>query len=257
MKIILSLTMLCLTLAGSLIAQKPDAEPETSVKNYFPNPHSSRYFFAPSAIPLGKGEGYYQNAYFVSNSIQVAVSKNISVGGGVGIPYIYYLTPRIGFRAGDYLHLGAGMIAALPFSKNTGFGFWNLYGMVTAGSADNNVTLSAGMGKIKQEHYDAINQVEWHEWTYLKKPMFMLSGMCRLSEGFSLISENWFYYAKNEQTGYDEIHDEFEFKYAYDIVISAGGRIMGKKHSVDFGGMVISGDGEFLPLPYIDYVFKF
>ena len=37
---------------------------------WFPNPNATRYLFAPSAIPLKKGEGYYQNTYLILNSFR-------------------------------------------------------------------------------------------------------------------------------------------------------------------------------------------
>lgn len=48
---------------------------------WFPNPHSTRYFFAPSALPLSKGEGYYQNAYIFVNSVSVGVTDHFTMGG--------------------------------------------------------------------------------------------------------------------------------------------------------------------------------
>ena len=35
------------------------------------NPQSTRYFFAPSAMQLKKGEGYYQNAWLLYNQALV------------------------------------------------------------------------------------------------------------------------------------------------------------------------------------------
>ena len=61
-----------------------------------PNPHPSRYFFAPSAIPLKKGEKYYQNALFLVNSFQVGLNDHFSIGGGLVIPCALFITPKIG-----------------------------------------------------------------------------------------------------------------------------------------------------------------
>ena len=50
---------------------------------WFPNPHSTKYLFGPSAFNLNKGEGYYQNTYLFLNSFQAGITKNISMGGGL------------------------------------------------------------------------------------------------------------------------------------------------------------------------------
>ncbi|HTL82998.1 MAG TPA: hypothetical protein VL651_14895, partial [Bacteroidia bacterium] len=56
---------------------------------WFSNPNATRYFFAPSAIPLKKHEGYFQNAYLLANSVNVGITNNITVGGGVVIPVLF------------------------------------------------------------------------------------------------------------------------------------------------------------------------
>ena len=48
----------------------------------FPNPNETRYLFAPSAINLKKGEGYYQNTYLLLHSFNYGITDNFSIGGG-------------------------------------------------------------------------------------------------------------------------------------------------------------------------------
>src|SRR5438874_91131 len=54
-------------------------------KFFFPNPNSTRYVVSPSAIPLNKGEGYFQNTYLFLCTINYGVTKNISIGGGADV----------------------------------------------------------------------------------------------------------------------------------------------------------------------------
>ena len=68
-------------------------------KYFFPNPHPTRYFFNPSAIPLKKGEGYFQNAWILANSVQVGVTDNISLGGGYGNTVFLLYHPKIRFQS--------------------------------------------------------------------------------------------------------------------------------------------------------------
>lgn len=81
----------------------------------FPNPHATRYFFSPSAIPLRSGEGYYQNLELVGNFANVGVTDFFSIGGGfeflstvAGYP-IFFLTPKLGWQVADKWHVGSGV----------------------------------------------------------------------------------------------------------------------------------------------------
>ena len=50
-----------------MIAQRHEATDENYKEGewLFPNLHDTRYFFSPSAFGLQKGEGYYNNAYYL------------------------------------------------------------------------------------------------------------------------------------------------------------------------------------------------
>ena len=49
-------------------------------KPVFANPHPSRYFYTPSAIPMDKGEVYIQTLYAVAYQVQFGVTENFSLG---------------------------------------------------------------------------------------------------------------------------------------------------------------------------------
>jgi hypothetical protein len=72
------------------------------------NPQPSRYFFAPSAIPLKKGDKYYQNALFLLNSFQAGITDHFSLGAGILVPFAIYITPKIGYQVADKVHVGGG-----------------------------------------------------------------------------------------------------------------------------------------------------
>ena len=222
---------------------------------YIPNPHPTRYFFGPTAIPLQKGEGYYQNSYVLANSVQYGISDNFSIGGGFVIPLVFFITPKFGFRAGEFLYLGGGVLAASTFSTNTNFGVGIGYGSITLGNTENNFTFSGGWGFVKEETYDQQSAIFGTEWNAAKKPMFSVSGMLRVSPKLSLLTENWVFSAK--ELVYNSYPDEYEYKHRYRSVLSMGVRLMGERNSFDIGVAVLSIDGSTLGLPYLDYVFKF
>lgn len=238
---------------------------ESQIKNgqyLFPNPHPTRYFFGPSAIPLKKGEKYFQNAYLLSNSLQIGLSDEFSIGGGVVVPFLFYITPKFGKKISKNVHLGGGILIASSLISQLNLGVGVGYGSITLGSHENNVTLNVGWGATKGDSYDAVTNTSKTSWSFAKKPMFTFSGMTRISRRCMLVSENWFF-AVNEYTYDDQMNAKGMMqvngvKSNYNGVISGGVRIMLEKSSFDFGILTPMGtSSSFMGIPYIDYVIKF
>jgi hypothetical protein len=151
----------------------------------FDNPHPTRYFFGPSAIPLKKGERYYQNAYVLANSVQYGINDNFSIGGGAVIPFAFFITPKWGYQVASKWHLGYGMLAATSFIKDMNFGLSVAYGSATYGTKEHNVTLNAGWGAVKQQDPNSS-----YAWRGARRPMFTISAMTRISNRVMLVTEN-------------------------------------------------------------------
>ena len=176
----------------------------------FPNSQDTRYFFAPSGIPLKKGEGYYQNVLLTGNFVNYGVHRNISVGGGVefitlstGQP-IWFLTPKIGHSLSEKLHVAGGLLMIGTGDFNgSGDGTSSLiYGVTTIGGPDMNFSFGLGYGYVDGQ--------------LSSSPTINLSGTMRFSDGVALLTENY--------------------------LIGGGGhfgiqglRFMGPKHSFDIG----------------------
>ncbi|MCB8995542.1 MAG: hypothetical protein H6538_08035 [Bacteroidales bacterium] len=223
---------------------------------YFENPHPTRYLFGPSAIPLKKGEGYYQNAYLVINGVQVGTSDNFSFGGGMVIPFAFFISPKFGFRVANNFYLGGGIFVVGTLTSASPFGLGIAYGSFTYGNKENSFTFNAGWGALKEEIFSGppYYTSEYH-WEIAQKPMFSISGMARLAPKLSLITENWIFATKEHpNTMY---YDRSDYFYKYRSVVSFGLRIMGEKNSFDLAAAFPSIDGETFGIPYIDYVFRF
>ncbi len=202
---------------------------------WFPNPNATRYFFAPSAINLEKGEGYYQNVYVILNMVNYGITDWLSIGGGFefistfssltgeGSP-IAFITPKVGFPVGEKVHLGAGFLGGFFVEETAGM----FYGLGTYGSHDKNLSLGLGWGFVGGE--------------FQENPFITVSGMLRTGRKFSLVTENWFVPVDG-----------------YYGIISYGGRFFGPKMSVDVGFLNNLDIIEFLPIgiPYVDFVLKF
>ena len=191
----------------------------------FPNSQDTRYFFAPSGIPLKKGEGYYQNVLLTGNFVNYGVHRNLSVGGGVefislsaGQP-IWFLTPKIGHSLSEKLHVAGGLLMI-----GTGSGTSSLiYGVTTIGGSDLNFSFGLGYGYVDGQ--------------LSSSPTINLSGTIRFSNGVALLTENYLIGGG----GYFGIQ---------------GLRFMGPKHSFDIGMFNILGDIGFI-IPFVGYSMKF
>jgi hypothetical protein len=210
----------------------------------FDNPHPTRYFFGPSAIPLRKGERYYQNAYILANSVQYGISDHFSMGGGAVIPFAFFITPKWGYQVAPKWHLGYGMLAATSFIKDLNFGLAVAYGSATYGTREHNVTLNGGWGAVKQQDPNSS-----YAWRGARRPMFTISAMTRISNRVMLVTENWLFSLRE----YDFQTETYSMRNRG--VLTGGFRFMGEKNSFDFGVLIPA--GEAVAIPYIDYVFKF
>ena len=146
---------------------------------WFPNPNSTRLFFAPTGQMLKQGEGYFSDYELFFPGVSVGVTDNITLGGGVSlIPaavenQAYYVTPKIGFSPTEELHLAAG---ALFIGAPGGTG-GIYYGVGTIGDGNASFTLGGGYGF-------AGGKVE-------SKPVAMAGAEVRLSERVGFVTENY------------------------------------------------------------------
>ena len=199
-----------------------------------PNPNPTRYFFAPSAFNLKKGEGYYQNTYLLLNSLNYGITDHFSIGASmevistfstIGMDWspIWMVTPKVGFEVMKNVNVGAGLLLA-----GMGFrdGFQLAYGLVTYGNTENNVTLAVSTG--------------WANGEYMQHPPITLNGMFRMGRRNAFITENW-------------IVPDLGSLYSYGV------RFFGSKISVDLGFLNNKDimDVLLIGIPYVDFVVKF
>ncbi len=219
---------------------------------WFRNPNSTRYFFATSALPLSKGEGYYQNAYIFVNSVSVGVTDHVTMGGGFVLNptfrdwQVLFLTPKVSFPSQSNVTFGVGAIAVVVFNKEynynpqTGMEIssgiqTNLagiaYGVATFGNVERNGSIGLGWGFAGED--------------VGKAPVINVSYMTRVGRKVGLVTENWLFIPGkgNPAAG----------------LLSGGVRFFGEKMSVDLGLWVpaVADLDKFIAIPYVDFVIKF
>lgn len=194
---------------------------------WFPNPNSTRLFFAPTGQQLKQGEGYFSDYELFFPGMAIGVTDNISIGGGISLipasasDQIYYLTPKIGFSPSDNVHLAGGVLFA---GTNGGTG-GIYYGVGTFGDGNASVTVGGGYGfaggKIQS------------------KPVGMLGAEYRIARRVGFVTENYLLpVAENN------------------ILYSFGLRFMGEKLTTDLALANVSGS-DIIGIPYVDFVFRF
>ncbi|WP_306640054.1 hypothetical protein [Sanyastnella coralliicola] len=217
-------------------------------KYSFRTPNATRYFFSPSAQTLRKGQGYYQNIMVSGNFVNVGVTDHLSLGGGfefistvLGNPILFF-TPKIGTQVAKDFHVAAGvMLIRVPENYFVGIG----YSSFTYGNDESSVTLSVGMPFTQD--------------TFADYPVFALSGIHRVSNSISLVSENYMLTINSRErvinadgTGdWEDVPEPIYFGIQ-------GIRIMSKRNSFDIGAIVSSEfDGDLPALPFIGYARQF
>ena len=199
---------------------------------WLPNPNTTRLLFAPTGRMLKQGDGYFSVYQVLFPGLAVGVTDYVSLGGGMSLvpgvelaEQVYYLTPKVGLVQTEDVQAAVGaLILNVPAN---GGETWNLlYGVLTGGREDSNITFGVGYGYQDGELSD--------------QPVFMVGGIHRISPRGALISEN--YVPPNGEAP----------------IVSLGLRVFGEKLSVDFGFFnVLSEDAFFPGLPFLGFVTNF
>lgn len=153
---------------------------------WFSNPHSTRYYFAPNALGIPRGEGYYQNAWIFFNNVNYGASDRLSVGAGTVPIFLFgvnalpiWVLPKVSFSTPqENLHLAGGAVFGGVLAEEVSTGVGLVYGSATLGTRDHNATVSLGYG--------------YTEGGFANRPTINVSGMTRVGRTLYLISENYF-----------------------------------------------------------------
>lgn len=153
---------------------------------WFRNPQSTRYLFAPNALGIPAGAGYYQNTWIIFNNVNYGISDYFSIGAGTVPVFLFganalpiWVLPKVSVSPVENVHLAGGAVfgGILWGGENAGVGL--VYGSSTIGNRDHNATLGIGYGYAQDRFSDV--------------PVINVSGMTRIGRTTYLISENYFF----------------------------------------------------------------
>jgi len=143
--------------------------------------HDSRYFFAPTARPLKKGELYYNTIYFLIHDIQYGISDRLSFGMGstiIGFPF--YFTTKYSIPVNEKSHFAIGDLLILG-TYGADFAGNLLFLSYTYGGDKSNITI--GEGLFTSNNQEVTNR----KFTFVTN----VNGILSLGKYFYLISENY------------------------------------------------------------------
>ncbi len=204
------------------------------------NPHPTRLIFAPTAIPLRQGEGYFADFWIFFASAAVGVTDRFTIGGGLTLfpsddftDNVFYAIPKYSLVTHPTLNVSVGALAAVvpdfDDTVNSARSVGVLYGVVTKGSRESNLTAGVGFGYVGG--------------TLANRPVLTLGGQHRMTKRVAFISENWF----------------FPFDGGGEALVSYGLRFLGENVAVDlaFANPVTSGEALFPGVPLLGFAIKF
>lgn len=190
-------------------SESSEAAPPPRKDSAYADEHNTRYFFAPSAYTLKKGESYYNTIYFLIHDIQYGVNDYFSIGMGttvIGLPL--YFTPKLSIPVGKKSAFGVGDLLMIG-TWGTDF-IGNLaYGTFSSGGRNGNFTIGAGY--LYTNENDLTGQTS--------SLVSNFSAMTRLSPYIFLLTENYvmsanfnrtaWYYDNSNPDYYDYVEQDF------------------------------------------------
>jgi hypothetical protein len=226
-----------------------EAEPHARVRAngevWFQDPNRTRYLYAPSAMMLRQGEGYFSQKELFFSSINYGLTDHITVQAGAAIPawlaedgFNLIGGVKVGGQVTDRLSLAAGAQAlVLPGmgSSFSGGAAGLLFGTATYGTPDAHMSLAVGTPFVLASEKEV----------FTRHYIVALSGNVRMSQRLALVTENWLL-----PTLADEVANN-----QFPMLNSLALRIFGEHWAVDIGGIRMPGIP--IPIPWLDFTYNF
>jgi len=202
-----------------------------------PDPATTRYLYAPSALPLGKGRTYFSQKELIFSGVATGITNRVSVLVGSVVPGLLVglingetdaingiFALRGSAPIGDKVWIGGGAETFLFMESGFSMPFVN----ATYGRPDHHITVGSGagvmLGKPKVEFVPVV-----------------VAGTHRVSDGGALVTENWMVFPTNYDT--DPI-----------LLSAVGWRFIAGQLTADLALINIISDGYF-PLPWLDIAY--
>jgi hypothetical protein len=157
-------------------------------KVWLPDANRTRYLYAPSAMMLRQGEGYFSQKELFFSAASVGITDNISLLAGAVVPawfipqgFNFIFAAKAGFSLNENFHLAGGAeTIVLPFvSGFPGAGF--VFAAATVGNPNLHGTLAVG----RPFAFSSTGTQS------LGEAIITVNGAYRINSNFGLVTENW------------------------------------------------------------------
>ncbi len=200
-------------------------------------PATSRYLYAPSALPLGKGHWYFSQKELFFTGVATGLTDNISILVGSVVPALFVsavmgepdaLNGIVAIRGsgaiGEQFWMGGGTEVFTFAGGGYGLPFVN----ATVGKPDHHVTLATGAGvQIPRGKVDFVPVI--------------LAGEHRISQYGAIVTENWF--ISPVDSGSEPL-----------LLVSAGWRFIAGRLTADVAVVNLI-NNSFIPIPWLDIAY--
>lgn len=222
----LVVTILSDPLAGLAVAQSTASAPRSAAapaaSEMTEDAVVSKLFYAPTGRVLKRGEVYVAIDALSIGVVRVGVTDRFSIG--IGRPLwanTTWITPKFQIYENDRAAVATGVLHLFA----PGFGTGGVgYGVATIGSRDDAFT--AGLGWFYGKDDDGL---------HMGMPVLIVGAERRMTRRTKFITENYLF-----EGG---------------AMVSAGGRIMRRNVSMEFGGMFVFAGNAGFPGAVVNFVF--
>jgi len=209
-----------------------------------PDPNRTRYFFAPSAMMMDAGEGYFSQKQLGFSEVGIGVTDYMSlmVGGVVPLWFVeppesfnLQLAVKFGFEVAENLNLAFGAYGLLlPFIGGDSIGGGGfIYATLTGGSEKKHGSISVGLPMVFGDDFMTFD------------PVIVLAGLYRAGDLIALVTENWIFPTL--------LKEDFEFG----MFNTFGVRFIAGPFACDVGLMHVLGLSDEVPLlPWLDFTYN-
>jgi hypothetical protein len=214
------------------------------------DPNRTRLFFAPTARPLERGEGYFVAYYVLLPFVAVGVTDRVAMAGGMSIlpglslsDQLFYVAPKVTFYDRANRSLAAGVLyGGVPGVGGGGLAF----GSATFGPSSRAVTLGAGVGFSSEGR---------------SSPALVFGGEIQLSNSLKLITENYLTTSSLDDDYCDDFYNDCDSSFSDRLLLSGGVRFFGDRLAGDLAFLVFPSlieDAEtFVYIPWLSFAYNF
>ena len=209
------------------------------------DPNRTRYLFAPSAMMLEEGTGYFSQKQLAFSEVAYGVHDNVSILAGGVLP-AWLIEPP------DSFNLSVGAKLGWELTDNL---YWasGIYGLVVPGGGSGNVagggflftTLTGGKEHLHASLTLGLPFIFNSDEEFLD-PVLIFAANMRVSEGLALVTENWIFpslLASEEERG--------------GTINAISMRFLSHDFSTDVGFVHVLGLSDDVPLlPWLDFTYN-